>query len=116
MPICTALWGSALFLLIHALSSPKEWRVVVVLMTLTQGTNAAINNGLFATHVELSPNFSGTLMGITNSMAGLASIMGPLAVGWIVREPVRTCASNVTYMHRVTKVHAFVLGRLIGGT
>lgn len=36
--------------------------------------------------MDLSPNFAGTLMGITNFFANIVSIMAPLLVGFVVDD------------------------------
>lgn len=40
-------------------------------------------------HIDLTPNFAGTLMGITNCTANCMSILAPLVVGFIVSDEVR---------------------------
>lgn len=39
-------------------------------------------------HIDLAPNYAGTLMGITNCCANIMSIIAPLVVGLIVKEEV----------------------------
>lgn len=41
-----------------------------------------------ANHIDLAPNYAGTLMGITNGVANIISIIAPLAVGFIVQDEV----------------------------
>lgn len=39
-------------------------------------------------HIDLAPNFAGTLMGISNCTANCMSILAPLVVGLIVSNEV----------------------------
>ncbi|XP_030556489.1 putative inorganic phosphate cotransporter [Drosophila novamexicana] len=64
---------------------PKEQdSLAVVLLTLTVGINAACHLGFQVNHIDLSPNFAGTLMGISNGLASIMSLSAPLLVGVIV--------------------------------
>ncbi|XP_062132659.1 putative inorganic phosphate cotransporter [Drosophila sulfurigaster albostrigata] len=60
--------------------------LVVVLLTLTVGVNAATHLGFQVNHIDLSPNFAGTLMGITNGLGSIMSFCAPLLVGKIVPD------------------------------
>ncbi|XP_055838062.1 putative inorganic phosphate cotransporter [Episyrphus balteatus] len=60
--------------------------LVIVLLMIIVGTNAACYLGFQLNHIDLSPNFASTLMGMTNCAANLMSIMAPLAVGFIVTD------------------------------
>jgi len=62
--------------------------LVVGLLTLAVATNAASYLGFHVNHMDLSPNFAGTLMGITNCAANVMSILAPLIVGLIVKNEV----------------------------
>lgn len=61
----------------------------VALLTVAVGINGGIYSGYMVNHIDLSPIHSGILMGISNFLASLNSIMGPLVTGWIVTESVR---------------------------
>lgn len=37
-------------------------------------------------HIDIAPNFAGTLMGLTNGAANIMSIIAPLLVGFIVHD------------------------------
>ncbi|KAH8407685.1 hypothetical protein KR222_010724 [Zaprionus bogoriensis] len=60
--------------------------LAVVLLTLTVGINSACHLGFQVNHIDLSPNYAGTLMGITNAFASIMSFNAPLLVGVIVPE------------------------------
>ncbi|XP_011178019.1 putative inorganic phosphate cotransporter isoform X1 [Zeugodacus cucurbitae] len=60
--------------------------IAIVLLTVTVGVNAAPYLGFQVNHIDLSPNFAGILMGITNCAANIMSIIAPLIVGFIVTD------------------------------
>lgn len=62
--------------------------LAVVLLTLTVGISAATYLGFQVNHIDLSPNYAGTLMGITNGSANVMSALAPLAVGMVVKDKV----------------------------
>lgn len=64
--------------------SAKEKTEAIVLLTLAVGINAACFCGYLVNHMDLSPNFAGPMMGVTNGLAGVTSIVAPLVVGAIV--------------------------------
>lgn len=72
----------ALILLPFATNAP----VAVLLLTLAVGINAATYVGYMVNHMDLAPNFAGSLMGLTNSIANIMSILGPLTVGYILTD------------------------------
>ncbi|XP_017835937.1 putative inorganic phosphate cotransporter isoform X2 [Drosophila busckii] len=58
----------------------------IVLLTLAVGINAACFCGYLVNHMDLSPNFAGPMMGVTNGLAGVTSIIAPLVVGAILSD------------------------------
>lgn len=62
----------------------NEKTEAIVLLTLAVGINAACFCGYLVNHMDLSPNFAGPMMGVTNGLAGVTSIVAPLVVGAIV--------------------------------
>ncbi|KAI8118081.1 putative inorganic phosphate cotransporter [Lucilia cuprina] len=61
-----------------------QTNLAIVLLTITVGINGATYLGFQVNHIDLSPNFAGILMGITNCAANIMSIIAPLIVGFIV--------------------------------
>ena len=39
-----------------------------------------------STHLDMSPNFAGTLLGITNAFANLTGFLAPAFTGYIINE------------------------------
>ncbi|XP_029406031.2 putative inorganic phosphate cotransporter isoform X1 [Bactrocera dorsalis] len=60
--------------------------LAVILLTLTVGISGATYLGFQVNHIDLSPNYAGTLMGITNGSANVMSALAPLAVGLVVTD------------------------------
>uniref|UniRef100_A0A1B0G5S7 Inorganic phosphate cotransporter n=1 Tax=Glossina morsitans morsitans TaxID=37546 RepID=A0A1B0G5S7_GLOMM len=58
----------------------------VVLLTVAIGFNAASFCGYLVNHMDLSPNFAGPLMGITNGISNLLSIFAPLVAGVVIHN------------------------------
>ncbi|ALC42296.1 MFS15, partial [Drosophila busckii] len=87
-----------------------DFKLAIALLTLAVGTNAASYLGFHVNHIDLSPNFAGTLMGITNCAANVMSILAPLIVGVIVTDE-----TNPAQWRLVFYLTAFVyfLGNLI---
>lgn len=72
-----------------ALAFTTNSTLAVTLVTVAVGINAATYLGFQINHLDLAPNHSGTLMGITNCSANIMSIIAPLLVGFILKDPVR---------------------------
>lgn len=68
-----ALWGGAsTFFCLYFFDTTVTG--AMVLLTLAVGLNSGIYTGFLINHLDLSPNFAGTLMGITNGLANITSI------------------------------------------
>lgn len=67
----------------------------VALLTIAVSVSGATNVGYLVNHMDLSPNFAGTLMGITNSIGNIMSIIAPIIVGEIVYDLVRYLGRRV---------------------
>lgn len=60
----------------------------VALLIVNGGVSAAGLCGFQVNHLDLSPNHSGILMGLTNEFSSVFSIVSPLIVQYIVTDPV----------------------------
>ncbi|KAF9818538.1 hypothetical protein SFRURICE_012562 [Spodoptera frugiperda] len=80
------LWGPAIALI--GLSYAPEGNMVfaVAMLTVAVGINAGQYTGYMLVHIDLAPNFSACLMGITNFLANIISIIAPLVCGFIVHD------------------------------
>lgn len=68
---------------------PKDYAVLcVAMLIIAVGFNAGVYVGFQVNAVDLSPNFSGVLMGIGNGASNTFSIIAPLIVQVVVTEEV----------------------------
>lgn len=51
---------------------------------------AAQYGGSYINHIDLSPNFAGIILALSNSIPNLCSIFGPIFVQLVVTDEVRT--------------------------
>ena len=58
----------------------------VVLFILAMGFNGFVYSGYNVTHVDMAPDFAGTLMGITNCLATIPGILAPYVVGVLLKR------------------------------
>ena len=80
--------GAALGFIILVLWNTRSVTAATSILIVTVSLNAAVHLGFLTNHLDLSPNFCGTLMGLTNSLSSIASIVAPLTVGWMVTDTV----------------------------
>lgn len=79
----------AVALVVLAFAEEGQKGLVIGLLVAAVGFNAAVFSGFNVNHIDLSPNHSGFLMGITNGFSNIAGILAPLAVQFIVTDEVR---------------------------
>ena len=60
--------------------------MAVVWLCISVGFNGASYSGFQGNHMELSPNYAGTLMGITNMLANVAGFVTPYVAGVLVNN------------------------------
>lgn len=70
--------------------------LAVVMLVLAVGMNGAMMAGFNSSHLDIAPNFAGTLMGITNTVATVPGFLAPMVVGRLVNGNVSTKASLAT--------------------
>ncbi|XP_055837640.1 putative inorganic phosphate cotransporter [Episyrphus balteatus] len=79
-------WVPMVALIALGYVTAEHKKLAIALLTIAVGVNSATYLGFQVNHIDLSPNFAGTLMGITNCAANVMSIVAPLTVGIIVTE------------------------------
>ncbi|XP_022235775.1 putative inorganic phosphate cotransporter [Limulus polyphemus] len=57
-----------------------------VLFALSMGFNGFISAGFIVCHMDLAPDFAGTLMGITNAFGNISGFLAPYFVGVLTQE------------------------------
>ncbi|XP_031631771.1 putative inorganic phosphate cotransporter isoform X3 [Contarinia nasturtii] len=78
VPMC------ALIALGYVSSTEKD--LAIFLLVIAVGINSSTYLGFQVNHIDIAPNFAGTLMGLTNAAANVMSIIAPLLVGFIVKD------------------------------
>ncbi|XP_052741362.1 putative inorganic phosphate cotransporter isoform X2 [Bicyclus anynana] len=79
-------WGPALALIGLSYVPAGHVALAVALLTAVVGLNAGHYTGFMIVHIDMAPNFAGTLMGITNCFANCVSIVAPLAAGAMLTD------------------------------
>ena len=65
-------------------------RLVMFWFCLSVMLNGASNSGFQVNHAELTSNYAGTLMGVTNTAANMAGFMAPYVTGLVIDGNVST--------------------------
>jgi cyanate permease len=86
--LVTGYWGPALALLGLNFINTNDSTTAMVLLTLAVGLSSAAFVGFLLNHIDLSPNYAGTMMGITSCIANIMSVVAPMLVGLIVTNEV----------------------------
>jgi len=60
--------------------------IAVSLVVAGGGLAATSQAGYAINHIDLSPRYAGTLMGVTNTFATISGILGPQVVGWLTQN------------------------------
>lgn len=55
--------------------------VAVILMTIAVTSVGGMFSGFLSNHIDIAPNFAGTLMALTNTVATIPGIVVPIFVG-----------------------------------
>ncbi|XP_055836547.1 putative inorganic phosphate cotransporter [Episyrphus balteatus] len=79
-------WIPAVGLICLGYLGKENETLVILLLMINVGMMAATYLGFCLNNIDLSPNFAGTLMGISNCIGHTTSIMAPLSVGFIVTD------------------------------
>ncbi|XP_031833740.1 putative inorganic phosphate cotransporter isoform X2 [Nomia melanderi] len=110
--VCNSVahWGPAIALICLAAIPIESSGVVVAILAIAVGLNAGALCGFQINHIDLSPNFAGTMMSITNCIASVIAIIAPLICGVIVLDN-----ENKTYWSIVFYISAVIyfIGNLV---
>ncbi|CAB3261000.1 unnamed protein product [Arctia plantaginis] len=79
-------WGPAFALIGLSYVPAGNATLVVGLLTVVVGLNAGHYTGFLLVHIDMAPNFAGTMMGITNFFANIIGIIAPLIAGLILQD------------------------------
>ncbi|GFW53281.1 putative sialin, partial [Trichonephila clavipes] len=73
------LFGPAICLLGVTVSGCRP-ELIVALLSMALALNGFIYSGFNITHVDMSPEYAGTIFGITNAISNVCGIIGPMIV------------------------------------
>ncbi|XP_049819870.1 putative inorganic phosphate cotransporter isoform X2 [Aethina tumida] len=77
-------YGPAIALVAASFTGCDRW-LTVALVTIGVGLNGGIYSGFKVNHLDISPQYAGILMSITNCLANLAGLLAPIYAGYIVK-------------------------------
>lgn len=80
------LWGPIIALTVLSYVPAGQMIFAVAMLTVAVGVNAGTYAGYMLVHTDLATNFSANLMGITNFLANICSLIAPLACGFIIQD------------------------------
>ncbi|XP_054740516.1 putative inorganic phosphate cotransporter [Anastrepha obliqua] len=79
-------WVPMITLICLGYVTREQANMAVALLTFTVGISSTLHLGFQVNHIDLAPNFAGTLVSLTNCAANVSSIIAPLVVGFIVTD------------------------------
>ncbi|VVC39796.1 Hypothetical protein CINCED_3A021879 [Cinara cedri] len=79
-----AMWGGTVGLI--TLGYLENTTMVLTVYVFTVAIGCASNAGFNINHLDLSPNYAGLLMGITNTAAACGGIFAPLFAGLLIKD------------------------------
>ncbi|KAG8313437.1 hypothetical protein J6590_001905 [Homalodisca vitripennis] len=79
-----ALWGGAAALLCLPIIDSVPG--ATILLTAAVASGGGVFCGYLTNPLDIAPNFSGVVMGITTSIGNINAILGPLVTGFIVQD------------------------------
>ena len=84
--------------------------MAVVWLCIAVGFNGASYSGFQGNHMELSPNYAGTLMGITSMLGNIAGFVTPYVAGVLVNNNQTVAAWRNVFLLSST---VYILSNLI---
>ncbi|KAL5014023.1 hypothetical protein ScPMuIL_008293 [Solemya velum] len=64
-----------------------DHEAVIAIITLAVGLGGFTMGGIIINHLDIAPNYSGTLMGFSNGLATIPGFLGPVVVGQLTNGP-----------------------------
>ncbi|XP_011646553.1 putative inorganic phosphate cotransporter [Pogonomyrmex barbatus] len=92
-----AHWGPAIALACMGVVPTDDYTWAIIILIIAVGLNAGSLCGFQINHIDLSPNFAGTMMSITNCAATITSIIAPLICGVIVSDESSVYQWNIVF-------------------
>ncbi|KAL4708188.1 hypothetical protein ACJJTC_005330 [Scirpophaga incertulas] len=80
------MYGAAAALVALCCVPPSNTSAAVALLVAAVGVNAGHMTGFLLVHIDMAPEHAGTMMGITNCVSNIVSIIAPLVAGAIISD------------------------------
>ncbi|XP_071644036.1 putative inorganic phosphate cotransporter [Temnothorax longispinosus] len=105
-----AQWCPAIALACMSVVPADGYIWAIAILVLAVGLNAGVFCGVLINHIDLSPNFAGTMMSITNCIANVISIIALLTCGVIITDESSVYQWNIVFY---ISAAIFFLGNLV---
>lgn len=89
-----SMWGASFGLILLGFLDESATATIVLYIGIV-AIGCCSNFGYSINHMDLSPNFTGVLMGITNAIASSGGVFAPLGVGVIITNQVSLIKSAI---------------------
>jgi len=86
MATTICLGGPAIFFILISFTKEITPYVALLYFCGSMATAAFSKGGFWVNHLDIAPNYSGILLGITNTFATIPGIIGNTFTGWILDQ------------------------------
>lgn len=84
-------------------SYASDKNTVVALMTIAITCIGGMYCGFLANHIDIAPNYAGTLVALTNTVATIPGFVVPIFVGYFVKDSVSIVLYIYLYISRISE-------------
>jgi len=74
---CAGMFGAGVFLIGLSYLDCTQTALAVVLLVLAVSMSGFVYSGYFVNHMDIAPQYAGTLMGISNGIAAISGFIAP---------------------------------------
>lgn len=110
------LWVPAAAMIALSVVTTTDKNILIGILAIAIGFNSGITCGFQINHIDLSPNFAGIMMSLTNGAANVFGIIAPIVCDNVVDDPVSRTIKNCyykqipssffhCYKHTITFIH-----------
>ncbi|XP_052747652.1 putative inorganic phosphate cotransporter isoform X2 [Galleria mellonella] len=78
-------YGPAIGFIVLAYA-PADVKIVLLILAITAGLSAGHYTGFLLAHLDMAPNFAGTLMGVTDYLASATGVMVPTVASLLMQN------------------------------
>lgn len=95
--IFPGMWGATISLIILGYLD-DDTTTALILYVCAVTISCCVNVGFNVNHMDLTPNYAGILMGMSNGLAATGGLGAPLIVAYTVHDMVRCSFRKITFM------------------